>query len=349
MAYPRFLTFIMKIKSYVPRLYEQLINQEGKTALSEYIIELEKIPHLDYQEYCITQLNELTMGYGYIQYPAGLLALTAMHHKKRFPRPPTFIRSTEEELNRYFSVLKKAQVPVCERFIIREGTHWLSGQIDINEDGAASLLIIDSLGVTEQHTFIYGMELITIFSAIFPQHQLYYSSDVKQKAQQGCSVFALDDIKHLYSVSKYIDRARYPEGLFDFLKQNSEKVYTVANIEITLAHLPLHLLRTTQSKQLLTTMLHSTEAEQPLNKKGVTGRFFAEQKLGFVYKKTPKGMQLQNTRLNAKLDKMIKDTVDYLLATSFSNVQEDLRICTLDGFEQRIEQERVAYNLDAGL
>lgn len=258
------------------------------------------------------------------------------------------------QFKHYLTALKDATPPHRERFIIADA-HWICGDIQITQDGQVSVLLIDSLGQQELNSFETGTA-IKILKAVFPSADIYFPHKEKQGPGLGCSVFALDDIRHLYTVENYLDPKYHNGGLHDYLKDSTKAIEEKGHIKksesaknhpIHLCDLPLPLMRTMQSRKLLSEVIPGrSEAEQalPVNKKGElmtqsARRFFAEAK------NTTGNTVPMNMRLSYKLKEMSKSNFAFLRTVpDEKSIKEATAPFTLKGFQERMANKKSADN-----
>ncbi|MBV8802828.1 MAG: hypothetical protein JO131_07715 [Gammaproteobacteria bacterium] len=283
-------------------------------------------------------MQQFTHGFGNIFYDGALLTLTEIAHRKkdRYTFNPAILK--HDEINRYFQELSQLH-PLRERFIIAH-MHWNIGEIVVDDKNHAQLLIIDSLGnkLAEEKYFL--KEIIHHFSKHFQNHTIYVSKDLRQNSPMGCSIFALDDLRHLYTVETYLPKVY--SGLFDYLKKTSdvteEKKITIENKTISYfpCQLPLSLERTRQNENLLTIISQRhIENIHPINKRKDLAKDSAIQE--FVEVKNKKGiLKRHNKRLENQLLKMAKNNEYFLLHNSINMIKEYMQTFTLSGLRKRL-------------
>ncbi len=173
------------------------------------------------------------------------------------------LKNETSEFVRYLKCIADMPPPVHERFVIAS-PHWLSGEIKVDTTGEVHIFICDPIRAND-NDFIQTLPLmnqIFINKAI----TLYFASTVRQSATEGCSVFALDDVRHFYTIDRYAANGRTLFEQLDARCQKKQKLDT--NTTVSFCKLPAPLLRTTQSVSLFESI--SDEMTLITNKKGET-------------------------------------------------------------------------------
>lgn len=303
---------------------------------SEGIAQLNKLISADTEKaiYVNKKISPFVNGFGNIKYEDGLLAIAERkERKKTYVFNPTLINN-EDELKNYLIALNKAPRPVTQRFIL-SGTHWTSGEINISAEGKINVLHIDAVG-GDNSLDIY-MDKIKIFNQIFPNCDLYYSQEKRQNAI-GCSVFAFDDAAHLFTL-RLEDRYKDTK-LFGYLAKHNEKIELSIDgetVRIILCKLPIALIRTMQSRDLLNKDIPErplAEQTQPVNKKHQTAKESAEASFKEVVSDT--NLTVQNTRLAYKLDNIAKNVFNFLITHSKDEVEVLLQDATVGVFAEKM-------------
>ena len=232
------------------------------------------------------------------------------------------------------TTLKTLQKPLTQRFIC-SSSHWIAGEITIDEEGETKILFIDSLGVAP----IYETteEVIKIANRIFPQCEIFVSEKKRQNALSGCSIFALNDVATLYTLR--LEEQYDQTKLFGYIANNPSQKISIketkgTDLTITSCKLPLSLNRTMQSEKLLTEIIPKATVEEqkiPVNKKGETAELSATKS----FQTSPETGKRQNTRLFYKLDKMAEHVFDYLLKHSTREREEQMKAGTVAAFIEK--------------
>ncbi|MHB1949268.1 MAG: YopJ family acetyltransferase [Gammaproteobacteria bacterium] len=289
-------------------------------------------------------------GFGNLYYKDGLLTAAEVRHrqienKKDYEYTPTILNEVSE-FNAYLLMIKNCKtLPINERFVIAD-THWISGQIKVNENKQVEIVFIDPSGakysVEEKDSYESLsptlIESIKLFNDIFhdipaADKQLYFDP-TKRQHDTGCSVFALDDCRHLFTVEKYM--RSLPEGqrsLFDYLKFHKKGEKTVDGVTFTETQLPISFLRTKQSSKAFTLFSTRSEQEQKqkINKKGLTAAESTDQSY-----RAEHSSKKMNLRLKDKLTKMADHNFHYLFNTPSADVEKAKEEFTLAGFKKRM-------------
>lgn len=276
-------------------------------------------------------MSEFTYGFGNLGYNGALAYCAAMSARKSYQFMPTVLEV--DQVEEYFKTLKNGARPIRERFVIA-GIHWVTGDIKIDENGNASMLIIDSLGSKD---FLYEAPRTAFskFASLFPDQKIYFSTEKRQHARLACGAFSLDDLLHLYTVEHYLK-----EDLFDYLaKQKDPETMPFSfnifqNIDLILCHLPPSINRTMQSNVLFTLLKERRQEKAIVDKKNQTALQAAEEDFQIKPGKDVK----KNLRLHDKLKKMAKQLFSYLLKTKPDDINSRIQSLRLDGFKKRMAE-----------
>jgi hypothetical protein len=243
------------------------------------------------------QMRRFARGFGHIKHPDILLTLAQIKSRKKYNFHPMAI--SDQTFEDFFSYMARQTPPYEQKFIVT-GEHSFCGELRIDENHMASIYLIDSLGISAESSHFHE-SFITHMMAHFRTNRVYINQEIRQRVSTGCSIFALDDIQHLY-------RLRLPEqykNIWDYLEKTAcPDAQALENIDI-LVHrypLPTPLLRTMQTRKLLEEVIPerlTKESEYPINKKGKTIRQSAQQ----FFAKNEEG-KLINQRLTYKLHKI---------------------------------------------
>ncbi|MBX3708161.1 MAG: hypothetical protein KIT56_02960 [Gammaproteobacteria bacterium] len=338
------LNLAKAIKTYFAEDYNEFVNipRNILDTIIGYSEKLQKIKDNDYKKMCINLINQFIFGTGNINYHGGMLTLAAINSTKNHIIPTIF--DLTNETFKYFEIIAKAPRPLRERFVCFKN-HWVCGEIEIDGAGKISIVIIDSLG---DHKLIHdpnysGSTSATILFQVkkfFSSAEIFLIDEKRQNTPQGCSVFALDDVVHLYSVEKYLS-AKYSGSLFDFLRKNQIGTIKRNGMNIHISSLPLYLLRTMASTNLLTILQNSEDKDIPINKKGDTAKSLVNQPIrsNFFEHKSYQGQsRLQNNRIEYKLTRIADRNFRFLLGNDFDQVIFAMNKHSLVGFKNRIEE-----------
>lgn len=307
---------------------------------------LEQLINYSDTDYITDRMLELIPGQGSISYEGGLLCVSEMTSRKKFDVNTTVLR--QDEFFEYIGILRKANYPLREKFI-SVTSHWIAGEILINEEGIAKLFIIDSLGfeIVDGHLKVYDETagIINEFIDFFPSppSTIYFDPIKRQRSRNECWLFALDDIRHLQTLESYLPNPGQCNTLFDYLEQNRQNTLALKatdsedeafNVNITVTNLPISLIRTTQSRKLLTDYIpQRSEIEQKMsiNKRGYTALFSSQ--AGFVTDPTT-GI-FRNKRLELKMRDMKEHNYQYLIKRPYELTISDCQLFSLEGFKER--------------
>ncbi|VVC75563.1 hypothetical protein AQUSIP_08530 [Aquicella siphonis] len=295
-------------------------------------------------------MQQFVNGFGRINYEGGLLACAQIASRRGESFHPTVLRKDnfeehESEFRGFLQILKDGPRPAREKFILT-GTHWVAGEVKIDEQGRASLFIIDSLGALNNNSF--ATETVKHFAALFPDSPIYYSLEKRQNSGAGCSVFSIDDVAHLYTLEQYLDPKYDGTGLFGYLEshQTGDRVSyaDLDDVKVRACYVPLSLNRTMQSSRFLEDadtrtipgeetrpVRDMTERSLKVNKKGQT-----------AYESVQKNFRSdRNMRASDKLEKAAVRTAKFLIEHQdhLDKVEEKMKDFTLDSFRKRILEQ----------
>lgn len=309
-------------------------------------------------------------GFGRIEKEDALLWLAEKRdHKKTYNVDPVVLYELEPsacidgaatEFEKLISIIADAPKPITVRFILID-IHYTCGEIYIDASEKGHILFLDPLGAGRQDDgtskTIYNVEEMKTFAEYFPDNEIYVSRAKKQFSDRGCSVFALDDLRHLYTLKiegnvplwEYLAiSANKPTGekieftltQFDYeTEQETEKNFTIHSCDM-----PLSLLRTMQSRSLLSRVIPSRSAEEQhlaVNKKGESAY---QSTYPFFAKKEGEGPE-RNTRLDVKLNKMANDLFNFLIKHSHAEIEAKKTYFSLNSFaERQLERKKNTRN-----
>lgn len=340
----------MQFKSYLSYFKKQLIK---KTIVSP--------PD---PNFIARKIMEFNRGFGNITYEGGLVTAASVRAKaiaksKNYNFNPTIL--PKEQFQEYLTILKNAERPLRERFVLT-GEHWRSGDISIDQDGNVKVLFIDSVG--------FDNRLINIFSdffKIFPNATAYLDDTQRQHSQYGCSVFTLDDIRHLFSIENNLGNKGKKVNLFDYLDNHKCGKMPFNHYTINLTQLPASFMRTKQSRALIedvvqvlptgeervvVAVLPKRNPDEILNKKGQTVKQFLEVETSdspVNYYIHPETGGKRNRRLEYKLKKIAENNHKHITNLSEQQLRDEMQQFTLEGLKQRLAKESYATAKEASV
>ncbi|USQ15301.1 hypothetical protein J2N86_15175 (plasmid) [Legionella lytica] len=326
---------LLELKKFNSVLFKEKIRNldEEKSIRLRKLLSMPEDKYLWFSNY----IQPLTHGFGFLGYQEILLVLAQVKKRKTYPFDPVLLK--ENEYLDFFTALKQNH-PIQKRFII-SGSHFCYGEIRIDTQERAKLWLIDSLGSTkESSNSKYFNDFIFKFAETFPENEIYVAKEKRQNSPQGCSVFALDDAMHSYTLRlptgqndiwDYLSALKTPEKANFF---NDDKAFSLS---ITLCPIPLSLIRTMQSKSVYDEVIPErllSEQNLIINKKGETTKESSQK----FFKLGPQG--LRNTRLEYKLEKIIQYTSDFLVnCISEKELKILMHEFTLETFKQHAAKE----------
>ncbi|MDI9819442.1 MULTISPECIES: hypothetical protein [unclassified Legionella] len=333
---------LQKLKAFFPEQFDQMLKlrADDEVKLIDKMLKLDEKDSYEFSFYMQQYVN----GFGNINYEGGLLTCAQISRRKvDYEFCPTVLDMScaKNEFEEYVRAVKAHEGHLKEIFVIA-ATHWYAGVIEIDESGKANLLIIDSLG---RNTTYFPHNIITAFKKYFPDSEIYFSSEKRQHAPVGCSAFSLDDAVHLYTLERYLEEKYETGGLFSYLRNNIisphyKNSFLSDEIRINLCRLPVSLLRTKQSRKLLSDLFPSrnqSELSIPVNKNNQT-----------VEKSTNETFEEGiNTRLEEKLAKMAKYNAKFLLSlASPLEAPSHMSKHSLVSFQERMQNKDKPLNLN---
>ncbi|HVV68770.1 MAG TPA: tetratricopeptide repeat protein [Gammaproteobacteria bacterium] len=287
-------------------------------------------------------LNEF-IKYGNIT-DAGIKLTMAQLASRKDHFNPTVI-SDKENFSNYLKALKlgmrNTERPIREVFIMGDphfnsGTHWVSGIIEIDAKNNVKLLLIDSVGDELSSCCVAS------FAKQFPQGMLYRNIEKRQYQPKGCSIYAMDDARHAFTVEKYLK-----QNIFDYLdKQNYPiKRFKLEGFIIRQrpCHLPLSFYRTAQSLAKAVPFRFFDESSSVINKKAMD--------LGDCRKKDMKEIdgKLRNRRIPYVSNKFLKKNMEFLDRFGDEKVASKMQNFSLSAFQQRMRQRYAASAFRLGI
>lgn len=281
-------------------------------------------------------------------YAAQLVCTETNQRKKLYSFHPTVLQNSE--LKEFLTLLSLKTPPIKERFITFASSHsvfnptadhWISGEIEILEQGKCRILIIDSLGSHESKTHDLIMSQC---SNVFEELTVFLSDRKRQHSGAGCTVYALKDVQDLYTIGNFLE-PKYHSNIFEFVSQNltgmvlnsgeTGKQNKSFPFSVHSCLLPLRFMRSEQSIKLLEETIPGRNlAEQSLaiNKKKETT--FQSSKKHFKTIDTKE----RNERITYKLNKMADHVLDYLFLNQFdfAKMEKAMESFSLIGFKKRM-------------
>ncbi len=229
-----------------------------------------------------------------------ILAAIRQQKESTYPFLPTIIlkNNYNEDFLSYLECIASMPPPVQERFLLAHN-HWMCGEIQVDIEGNVKIFILDSSGSFNCPMSQFEEHLSRIFKN--KKIEIYFSLDDRQYSNMGCSVFALDDLRHFYTIDRYAEQ----KTLFQQLDEREDVVKAenpVDNVTIKYCHLPDSLLRTMQKDTLLDISKESTVI---VNKKGET--FSQSSRKGFNTLEKNKRLEKKLKKMALRLDKCIND------------------------------------------
>ncbi|MDI9819665.1 MULTISPECIES: hypothetical protein [unclassified Legionella] len=274
-------------------------------------------------------MPQFTKGFdkeNHITYKGALLTCAQIEEQKTYPFMVTVLNGKKNEFTPYFDILKSSDFPLREKFIISSG-HWVTGEILFDESSKPTMYILDSLGVSKN----FPLDFIKEFKNKFPDGEVYFSEEKRQANNKACPVFVLDDIVHLHTIEKYL-LPIYQNSILSYIKKHVVKEKEIDGIKVKLFKMPLPLLRTTQSKGLLSDLFPRRALEDQDN---------LERKINKNNKSMIESMRKSiknniNLRIHNRLDKIAKSNLNYLLSTDIDVLKNKMKKFTLSGFKERM-------------
>jgi hypothetical protein len=269
---------------------------------------------------------------------------------------PTILDGDEEffpYLNALKAHAKTTHNDINEKFAYKGTTHWVTGEIHINQKGNVEVLLIDSLGAENKEDALSGAKN-TIHSAFADSPvTVFVSKEKRQFSPLGCSAFALNDLRQLHTVDQYIkednillycankdNQVKKPFAAFSSIKL--WKPNPTTTVEVLL---PPLFLETTQSAIALEKLVTSKDprlqpSAMPMNKKTTfeqTDNLTAIRR-NYEETETKEGKKMQNTRLAKKLTKMGEDTEEFFEGRSAKEISDLTESFTLSTLNERLNE-----------
>ncbi len=242
------------------------ISDEHKNIINEMILKS------DFRILLILNMvKPFSADFGKIKRGHTLLTCAQIAVRKNYTFDPVIL--DPNELEPYLNALiQHAHENLRARFILC-GPHWRVGDIEF-KNGAISALLIDSIGLDEKNDQYRAKDLLNILATRLTVGDtvpmIYFDPTKRQYSGVGCSAFSTDDLQHLFTLEKYLGCS-----LFDYFKnQHSVKSIPIDDqTDVQQVGLPLSLMRTAQSRKLITDIIPSRdleEVEKPVNKRNQT-------------------------------------------------------------------------------
>ena len=273
-----------------------------------------------------------------------ILAASRANKQKSYQFLPTILDC--RDFDRYLAVINSIPHPAYEHFIL-SGTHWTAGAVEIT-DNTVRIFLSDSLGYHEgPNAFWFSKQIEEIdFHRIFTSKsiEIYYAENARQKDSLSCNVYALDDVRLMYTCMRYIPEdlmsnstqaacGTTQNNLFSFFRANRKKPTKIAAMNVYFCEPPASFLRTTQSSQLLSTF--PADNNHIINKAGQT--FLDSFASKFTLNDEGKS---QNRRIEYKFEKMIARLDKYILRLLADDPEQGFKLLcelahehTLDGLK----------------
>lgn len=274
-----------------------------------------------------------------ICYKDALLVLAQVRNRKSYDYNPILIdlNAEKNQFEEYLQILSCKKSPTLSKFICA-GEHYISGTIAVDNSKKAKLWLIDSLGfdLDTNELSAIQQQIIKKFASIFKHNQIYLSLEKRQHSHKGCSLYALDDTMHSYSLRLVNDQSIWeyliaasssPQAKTIFLLKNDSALDTIV---VQVCPIPISLIRTMQSKKLFTEILNRNNDEQNLivNKKGQTAFISAQ---SFFQNNN---LSRKNKRLEYKLNKIIFYTLKFLSLYQPEEIENLMSFFTVNKFNE---------------
>lgn len=254
------------------------------------------------------------------------------------------ITPKDSEVTAYLKILKQHlsydALPIKERFILT-GAHWVAGYIEITEMKEIKLFFPDNLTTLSSHP---QADMMLFLEHIFPDHDcsVYLGYEQRQFTVAGCQSYALDDAQHLFTVGKYLPK-NYNANLFQYLENNGVSQGKVNRFHVFKSSIPLHLMRTKTSRNLLQDIDSRPEENSiAINKKSSTAiQEYNNDFVGVVSKK--------NNRLKKKRAQMKVHNEAYIHSKESKQLESDINRHTFEGFQKRFIKVNTSFKSNENL
>lgn len=212
-----------------------------------------------------------TIAIGDITTETGQLICAAIAEAKTYAFNPVIVE--EDQWGEFIDTLNQHHALLVGKttYFIATGPHWISGCIRGKQEGF-DVCIVDSLGClawSELHLDTKFMLEETLAGLASPR--VFILRDKRQHSMFGCSVYALDDVRHLHTLERYLPVAYNSSGMFGYFANHSVPVEVPGTGWCYVAAMPLTLLRSMQSTSLFAKIeTYGDENALPINKYGET-------------------------------------------------------------------------------
>ncbi|MFO1258569.1 MAG: hypothetical protein U1E78_09220 [Gammaproteobacteria bacterium] len=209
-------------------------------------------------------LNSLDVKADALDTHEALLVSTLLASSEKGGKPIT-VMSTNDFII-YCHVIRENSIPMTELFLVHD-IHWVSGEIRILSDNQINVFFNDSLPSMLDQPGSPMNIMGKIFSDVPDVH--FYYPDVKlQRAPEGCKIFALDGCYRLDHIKEFLPKSAQGD-LFKYLADNKVHQESDSGIIFSSSKLPLYLMKTMQSRELIKNYETRSLEERslPLNKK----------------------------------------------------------------------------------
>jgi hypothetical protein len=324
----------------------------------EHISSIQEKAKIDFKKKYLSQFHGK---FGLVNFAGGALALAAIHATKA-NKPYKFnpvildLKDNPKEFSIFLKFIKENSDSLRGNEIkfVLAYQHWIAGSVLVDNNGKIKVLLIDSLGVVNKPTgkWINSYLNAAIKDIVYNiQATPMIIEDVRQYTLQGCSVYAIDDIQHLFSINDYLPEK---QNIFTYLENNvnKQKAYLDPNedphyihkkksrpdyIEIFISKLPLYLMRTKQStsigKEDFVKSYSDTEQNIKLSKKQHS--VLESNALHFTFS-TEKDKEV-NARLEYKLGNIYNKVFTYCANNDLATITHDMDSFKLTAFKEKIQ------------
>ncbi len=278
-------------------------------------------------------LNEFVI-YGHLT-DAGLKLTMAQLASRKDRFNPTVI-SAKERFSDYLNTLKlglcDSPRPVREVFIVGDpnftlGTHWVAGIIEVDSNNKEKMLLMDSIGDK------LPSYCVRLFAEEFPDGILYRNNEQRQYQPKGCSIYAIDDVRHAFTVEKYLK-----QNIFDYFDAQKYPLrnFTLDNVPVQerYCHLPLSFQRSMQSKLEETIAARpEEERESVINRKEMKAEDCRKKDLRKIDDEN------QNRYIPYLFNKIFNRNVEFLENLSDDEAKLKMQDFSLENFQKRMLQQ----------
>ena len=338
------------IESEFPDIFEILVRSKNKES------EVLDIKACINPELASKHMRIFSNGLACVAPNDALLVLSKIKERKTYKFTPVLIDGGDEWhafltfVNEHKDNLKGQQINV-----LFSGKHWVTGAIFIDALGKTDFLLIDSLGVDESGSIYDEYKLFNQYITLLesgsdtPGDSAYFSSETMQNDTIGCSIFAIDTLRHLFTIDNYLPSVaadKFP--LLEDVKRRLNKRVTLEKGHAI--KLPLQLMRTAQTSRHIIDI----EKKQGLDLKGggVSASVLDDTAEPFwkvnhgketIYSSFSRDFienaetgKRVNRRLERKFEKMGAEVWSYLKSTEQAEVEQSMHDFTVEGFCQKV-------------